>query len=443
MRYPAKCVEILNNMSTQSIGYVALLRRNQPFRRLWYGQVVSQLGDWFDSIALYALLLRLTGSGQAVGALMVAQFLPSTIVGLWSGVLIDRLPRKLVMIAADIGRALLVLLFLLVRDASQIWIVYVAMILKVTLTAFFEPARTAVVPNVTKPEELVAANGVSGATWSAMLALGAGLGGLVAGTLGTDAAFIIDSASFLLSAALIWRVPIHEAHLEHRPRHPLHELREGFAFMFSRRDIAIYALTKTLWSMGGGVLLLLTLFGRQVFPLGVDGALSIGLLYAARGVGAGIGPLLAQRWGGHSVQFLRRAIGPAFFFTAVGYIAFSGAPSLFLAACAVIFAHIGGSVQWVFGTTLLQISVPNRLQGRIFAVELALLMLTTSISSYIVGVAADAGWPPRTLALVVAGVFVPTGIVLTLLLWPPPRNAVSATETKTTADDVSPEGACA
>src|ERR671932_1525892 len=109
-------------MSTQSVGYIALLRRNRAYRRLWYGQVVSQLGDWFDSIALFALLLKLTGSGQAVGALMVAQFLPSTIVGLWAGVVIDRLPRKLVMIATDIGRALLVLLFLLVHDASQVWI---------------------------------------------------------------------------------------------------------------------------------------------------------------------------------------------------------------------------------------------------------------------------------------------------------------------------------
>jgi hypothetical protein len=77
-------------MSIQPIGYVGLLRNNKAFRRLWYGQVVSQLGDWFDSIALFALLLRLTGSGLAVGTLMVAQFLPSAIVGLFAGVVVDR-----------------------------------------------------------------------------------------------------------------------------------------------------------------------------------------------------------------------------------------------------------------------------------------------------------------------------------------------------------------
>lgn len=408
-------------MTATPIGYVALLRRNHAFRRLWYSQVVSQLGDWLDSIALYALLYRLTGSGQAVGALLVAQFLPATVIGLWSGVLIDRVPRKLVLIATDLGRAALVLLFLLVRDPGQIWIVYLVTVLKFSLNAFFEPARSAAIASVAEPEELVAANGISSATWSAMLALGAALGGLVAGALGTDAAFLLDSASFALSAALLWNVPIRELHLDGGARRaPLHEIREGFLFIARSRDIAVYAAAKGLWSLGGGVLLLLTVFGRTVFPLGVDGALSIGLLYAARGVGAGIGPLLAQRLGGDGVGFLRRAIGPAFLITALGYVGVSGAPALWVAALCVLVAHIGGSIQWTFSTALLQLSVPHRLQGRVFAAELALLTLTTSASSYVAGLAADAGWAPRALALAMAGAFVVPGLFVTAALWRAP-----------------------
>jgi MFS family permease len=409
-------------MSAQPIGYVKLLRNNKAFRRLWYGQVVSQLGDWFDSIALFALLLRLTGSGQAVGMLMVAQFLPSTIVGLFAGVVVDRLPRKLVMILSNLGSAALVLLFLLVRDASQVWIIYVVTIMKMSLVAFFDPARTAITPDVVKREELIAANAISGATWSAMLAIGAALGGVVAGTLGTDAAFIIDSASFVLAAVFIWAVPVHETHLSERATTSrVQEFRAGLAFVFSHRDIALYTVTKSLWSLGGGVLLLLTLFGRTIFPLGVDGALSIGLLYAARGVGAGIGPLLARRLGGDSARFLRRAIGPSIILTGIGYTLVSGAPSLLLAALGVMIAHIGGSTQWVFSTSLLQINVPNRLQGRVFAVEGALLTLATALSSYGTGVAADAGWTPRALALLLAGVFVLPGLALGFALWPAPR----------------------
>jgi hypothetical protein len=409
-------------MSTQPIGYVGLLRGNKAFRRLWYGQVVSQLGDWFDSIALFALLLRLTGSGQAVGALMVAQFLPAALVGPLAGVIVDRLPRKLVMIIANLGSAALVLLFLLVRDASQIWIIYVVTVLKMSLVSFFDPARTAITPNVTSRDELIAANAISGATWSAMLAIGAALGGLVAGTLGTDAAFVIDAASFVLAALFIWAVPVHETHMsERKPTGRVQEFREGLAFVFSHRDIALYTLTKALWSLGGGVLLLLTLFGRQIFPLGVDGALSIGLLYAARGVGAGIGPLVARRLGGDGQRFLRRAIGPSILVTGAGYLFVSGAPSLLLAALGVMVAHIGGSTQWVFSTALLQINVPNRLQGRVFAVEGALLTLATALSSYGTGVAADAGWTPRALGLLLSGVFVLPGVALGLALWPAPE----------------------
>ncbi len=409
-------------MSIQSIGYVDLLRNNKAFRRLWYGQVVSQLGDWFDSIALFALLLRLTGSGQAVGLLMVAQFVPAAVVGLFAGVIIDRLPRKLVMIAANLGSAVLVLLFLLVRDASQIWIIYLVAVLKMSLVSFFDPARTAITPDVVSREELIAANAISGATWSAMLAIGAALGGLVAGTLGTDAAFIIDSASFVLAALFIWAVPVHEMHLSERTAtSKIQEFREGLAFVFSQRDIALYTLTKSLWSLGGGVLLLLTLFGRQIFPLGVDGALSIGLLYAARGVGAAIGPLVARRFGGDGQQFLRRAIGPSIILTGIGYALVSGAPSLLLAALGVMIAHIGGSTQWVFSTSLLQMNVPNRLQGRVFAVEGTFLTLATALSSYSTGVAADAGWSPPALALLLSGVFVLPGLALGFALWPTPR----------------------
>jgi MFS family permease len=419
-------------MTSTPIGYVALLRSNRSFRRLWYGQIVSQLGDWFNSIALYTLLLRLTGSGQAVGLLLVAELLPATFMGLWAGVLADRLPRKLLMIISDVGRGLLVLCYLFVRDAGDIWIIYLVTVLKVVLASFFEPARSAVVPALTTREELVPANAISGATWSAMLAIGAALGGFVAGTLGTDAAFLIDSASFLLSGVIIWRIAIPEHHLAQKPSGGGgQQLAEGLTYIAGRRDVLLYALTKGLWSLGGGVLVLLTLFGQQLFPLGTDGALSIGLLYAARGIGAAIGPLLAQRLGGVSPTFLRRMVGPSILLTGLGYLLMSQAPSLPLAALAVLLAHMGGSTQWVFSTVLLQMSVPNRLLGRVFAAEIALLTLTTAASSYLTGFAADAGWGPRALAIVLALVFVPPGLFLLAALWrapAPPQEAPAISE---------------
>ena len=413
-------------MTTTSVGYVALLRRNQPFRRLWYGQVVSQLGDWLDSIALFTLLLSLTGSGQAVGLLLVAQFLPGALVGPFAGIVVDRMPRRMVLIFSDLGRALLVLLLLLVRGPGDIWLAYTVVGLKVVLTSFFEPARSAITPDLCVPGELVAANAISGATWSAMLALGAALGGLVVGTLGVQASFLIDAVSYLMSAALIVTVRV-RGDREAAGRGPeaqpapisqaLHELAEGLRYIFTHREVAWLTFSKTLWSMGGGVLLLLTLFGRGLFPLGRDGALSIGLLYAARGAGAGIGPILAQRLFGDGQQFMRRAVGISFLFSAVGYVGFSFSPGLALAMLAVMIAHVGGSIQWVFSTALLQMRLPAQLRGRVFAIEYAGLTLTTALSSYLTGLASDAGADPRLLAIILAGVFLITGAIVTFAIW--------------------------
>lgn len=404
-----------------TIGYIALLRRNRPFRRLWYGQVVSQLGDWLDSIALFTLMLNLTGSGRAVGLLLVAEFLPATLVGPFAGVIVDRLPRKLVLIASDLGRALLVLCLLFVREASELWLVYAVVISKVALSAFFEPARSAIMPSLCQREELIAANGLGGATWSAVLALGAALGGLVAGTLGVQAAFVLDACSFLLSAALIAtvQVPIGSEHGDKTAERASAwtELREGWSYIVGHPDMRWYTFAKALWSIGGGILLLLTLFGREIFPLGRDGALSIGLLYTARGLGAGIGPLIAQRLGGEGQVFMRRAIGFAFFLTAAGYFALGQSPILWVGMLAVMLAHMGGSMQWVYSSALIQLTAPNRLMGRVFAIEYAAMMLTTALSSYVVGLAHDAGMAPRPLAASLALVFIGPGLLLSGVLW--------------------------
>src|SRR3982751_2335464 len=189
-------------MPTQT-GYIDLLRRNHSFRQLWLGQVVSQMGDWFDTIALYTIILKLTGSGRDVGLLLVARFVPSFFFGPISGVIADRFSRQRIMIVSDLLRAVVVLGFLFVRRADQLWIIYVLTVFQLGLSTFFEPAKTAAIPSIVEDRELVAANAISSVTWSVMLTLGAAIGGVITGWFGTNAAFILDAFSYLLSAALI------------------------------------------------------------------------------------------------------------------------------------------------------------------------------------------------------------------------------------------------
>lgn len=126
---------------TQPAGYIELLRGNRSFRQVWLGQVVSQMGDWFDTIALYTIILNLTGSGRAVGLLLVARFVPSFVFGSLSGVVADRFSRRSIMIISDLLRAVVVLGFLFVRRADQLWIVYFLTVLQLGLSTFLNRRR--------------------------------------------------------------------------------------------------------------------------------------------------------------------------------------------------------------------------------------------------------------------------------------------------------------
>ncbi len=398
--------------------HLSVLRTNRNFRLLFFGQAISQLGDWFNSVAVYALLLDLTGSATAVAWMMITHYLPIALVGPAAGIVVDRVDRRKLMIAADLVRGCLIFGLLLVRRADQVWIAYVIMAGTMAASGFFEPARTATIPSVTSAEELLEANAVSSATWSAMLAIGASVGGAATALFGRDVAFVLNALSFFGSAFFIAQTRWDAAPPHVSRRHGLAailgytDLVEGVRYVRSKSHVAALMCVKAGWGLAGGVLLLLTVFGQRVFPIGVGAAAGIGVLYGARGVGAGIGPI-ALRWMlGQQPRTMRRAIGPAFFMVGLFYVCLAGAPSLPLAALSVLFAHFGGSVLWVFSTVLLQLEVPDQFRGRVFAAELALVTVVTSLSSYWTAYALDhAGWSPRALACGLGVMFCVPGIL--------------------------------
>jgi MFS family permease len=405
------------------VSYLSILRNNRNFRLLYIGQTISQLGDWFNAVAVYALLLDLTGSATAVAWMMIVQFLPVAVFGPLAGVIVDRVNRRRLMIATDLLRGGLVLMLLFIRRPDQVWIAYVVMAAAVGAQAFFEPARTATIPNITSAEDLLPANALSSATWAAMLALGASIGGLVTALFGRNIAFVVNALSFFASAFFIARTR-YDATPAAKPRLEgilaltgVTDLVEGVRYVRQRSHVAALMLVKAGWGLAGGVLLVLTIFGQRVFPLAGGSAAGIGVLYAARGVGASLGPI-ALRWiVGQEPRQLRRSIGPAYFMVGVFYIALAWAPTLWIAALCVLCAHFGGSILWVFSTVLLQLEVPDRFRGRVFATELALVTLMSSASSYWTGRQLDrAGWSPRTLAFALGVMFcVPGGLWLFIL----------------------------
>ena len=223
--------------------YLRLIQQNSNFRRLWAAQIVSEIGDCFYSLAVYSLFLESTGQAGSVAFALVLQVLPQTFIGPTAGMVNDRVRRKHVMMAADLGRMLVVLVMLLAQFRSMIWLVCPLLLTETTMAAFFEPARSSVIPNTTPPEDLVLANTLSTTTWSVNVVLGAMLGGLIAAVLGRNAVFVLNVFSFLASALLIGGMRFEERHAKSAPPLRLRDLLdyspmvEGVSYV--RRDFRL------------------------------------------------------------------------------------------------------------------------------------------------------------------------------------------------------------
>jgi MFS family permease len=429
-----------------TVGYGELLRGNRSFRFLWLGQVVSQMGDWFDTIAVYTITLRLTGSSRSVALIMVARFLPSVVMGPLSGVVADRFSRRSIMITADFLRAIVVLGFLFVRRPDQMWLVYVLTVMQLAFSAFFEPAKSAAIPSIVSDRELLPANAIASVTWSAMLTLGAAIGGLVAGWFGTNVAFVLDSLTFVASALLIASVRFPK-----RPARAKAKLTvgkalgttdtlEGARYVKHRRRVLAYLMVKPAWGMGGGILTLLAVFGERVFPIAGRTATGIGVLFTARGIGTAVGPIVARRWAGETPKQMQNAIGIAFLIGGFFYIAFGVSRSFTFALLFLAIAHCGGSILWVFSTVLLQREVEDKFRGRVFAAELALLTLTMAASNYLVGELMDRfGFSPRVVTAGVGTFFLLPGVIwfATEKWWDRKGPMVEPRQGPTRRDDVS------
>ncbi len=334
-----------------------------------------------------------------MAVLIAAQELPFFLMSPVGGMLSDRLDRRWLMVACDAARAVLCLGFLFVRDASTIWLSYVLLAAISSFSAVFDPASSAAFPNLVDPKDLGPANALFGSLWGTMLAVGAALGGIVAAALGRDAAFLIDAGTFAVSGLLIaWiRRPFSEERSEEPETNVARATVE--TVRFARRDHRVLALlgVKAGFGLAAGVLVLITVFATGVFH---EGEIGIGILMAARGVGALIGPFLGRWLAGPDDRRLFAAIAVALAVFGLGYTILGFMPTLLLAAPAIAVAHIGGGAQWTLSSYGLQRVVPDRIRGRIFAFDAALITLTLTVSALITGwTATTFGARPTAIAL--------------------------------------------
>lgn len=391
--------------------YVRLLSGNRQYRWLWFSQVISLTGDWFNLIATTTLIAKLSGSGLAISGLFVARMLPPFLLGPVVGVVADRFDRKKILIAADLLRAAVVPGFLLVRTERDLWLLYAIIIVQLSISSFFEPARSAMMPAIVSRKNLVTANALDSTTWSTMLAVGAALGGVATALLGITAAFLIDAVTFLLSAWCVWHLhsPARDdANIPHQ--NGFTSYLDGLRYLWHRPRILVLTLVKAAAALSFGAMDIVQVeFANTTFRIGADSSATLGIIYTAIGIGTGLAPLIAQKYTGENVRAMHWAITVAFALSVAGFLGMAWSPTLAILLLATVIRTGGSGVAWVFSSALLQMHVPGGFRGRVFAFDLAAFTLAAATSTTLAGYAIDqTPLSARGIALVSATVSVVT-----------------------------------
>jgi MFS family permease len=354
--------------------FVSLLGSNRNYRNTWIGQIVSEIGDHFNNIAVFSLALATTKSGLVVTGIMLARAIPAMLIGPAAGVVLDRFDRKRVMIASDLTRAVVALAFLLTVNRGHTWLLYLLSALLMGASPFFTAGRSAILPAITTREELHMANSLTQTTQWTTLAIGAFLAGTGVGQFGYHVAFVGNSISFLVSAFCISRLflpgrgfqPERHAITEAEVVRPWHEYAEGLRYMRGIPLLMGLLLINVGWASGGGAAqILFSIFGEMVFKRGPSG---IGTIWGCAGVGLVAGGALAYQIGRRlSFAQYKRTIVACYIVHGGAYILFSQSRSFGWALVFIALSRAGVGVSSVLNMWQLLRIVPDEFRGRVFA----------------------------------------------------------------------------
>ncbi len=359
---------------------IKLLRANRDLRWLFIAQVVSFMGDWFSFVAVTGMIKDATDSEFLVSLAFVSFSLPSFLASPIAGVTVDRFDRRRLLLIVSLLQ-MFAALGLLTASDSSVWPLFVFQGVISAFAAFVKPAIDAGVPNLARDtEELRTANALFGSTWGVMLAVGAALGGAFSQAFGRQAAFIANAVSFLIALGLfaLIRRPMQEPQHASRPAmKPLADI--GEAISYARKDHVVLALiaSKSTFAIGAGTVSQLPVLATSVFGWGDSGT---GILLAARGVGAGLGPLIASRFAKGSVAKVLQICGLAGIGFSASYLAAAWAPVIWIAAVFIAIGHLGGGSQWTLSTYGLQLRTPDHIRGRVMAGDFAIVTLVMSVA---------------------------------------------------------------
>ncbi len=391
-------------------GFFQLLQQNRNYRYTWIGQVVSEIGDHFNNIAVFSLALHATGSGMVVTGVMLARAVPAMAAGPIAGVLLDRMDRKRIMIVSDLARAMIALAFIFCLGRSNTSLLYLLSAGLMFASPFFTSGRAAILPTIASKDELHTANSITQTTQWTTTAVGAFLAGASVMHYGYAIAFVLNAFSFLISAWCISRLragkesfrPERKDLSEDSVARPWKDYMAGLRYMRSSPLILALALVGVGWASGGGAAqILFSLFGELVFRKGAEG---IGEIWAAAGVGLVIGGMFAH-WIGRRISFTTYKWGISVCYVVHGaaYVVFSQMQNYGWALFFIGLSRAAVAVSSVLNFSQLLRHVEDKYRGRVFSTIETLVWSTMMLSMLAAGVASQ-HYSPRTIGAI-AGVF--------------------------------------
>jgi MFS family permease len=399
--------------------FTTLLRTNGNYRFTWFGQVVSEVGDHFNNIAVLSLAMEHANPGLVVTGVFLARAVPMLAAGPIAGVLLDRMDRKKVMIASDLVRAVIALAFILCLRQRGTALLYLLSAALMFASPFFTSGRSSILPSIATPDELHVANTMTQTTSWASLTVGAFLGA-VGTAYGYPVAFAFNALSFVISALCVSQLKRKEgfraAVVERKHDETgFTQYRDGLRYMKSTPLIFGIAMANVGWASGGGAAqILFSLFGEKVFNAGPWG---IGLIWGFAGVGLLIGGSLGY-WLGKRLNFEQYKVVIAIGFVLHGgaYIVFTQMPTIWWACVFITVSRAAVAVCSVMNVSQLLRHVQDRFRGRVFATVESLTWGTMMISMMATG-AATTRYGPRAIGAVAGVVSSTTAIFWAWANW--------------------------
>ncbi len=387
-----------------------LLRGNRNYRNVWTGQIVSEIGDQFNNIAVFSLAVAATHSGMVITLIFLARAVPAMFAGPLAGVILDRLNRKYVMIASDLIRGVVAAGFIFQAEHPHAGMLYLLSALLMLASPFFTAGRAAILPSIATKEELHTANSLTQSTqWTTQL-IGALLAGVSAAVVGYKWAFAFNSFSFFFSAACISRLalagrgfrPPERSFTEAEVVRPWHEYAEGLRYIRSVPLILGLLIINIGWASGGGAAqILFTVFSEMVFKKGPAG---LGAIYGCASIGLLTGGAIAHTIGRKlSFRNYKRTVAIVYIIHGGAYVLFSISPTFGIALFFIALSRAGVGVSSVLNWGQLLRIVPNEFRGRVFSTTESVTWSVMMLSMLAAG-AASQTVNPRVIGAV-AGIF--------------------------------------